>query len=55
VGVVTWPTVSLRYAVNEEAASYLAIMRTFTGATAGLLSDPWERKCSTRQLKEEDD
>lgn len=30
---------ALRYAVNEEAASYLAIMRTFTGAVAGLLSD----------------
>ncbi|MFC5999041.1 TIGR02677 family protein [Quadrisphaera sp. GCM10027208] len=30
---------ALRYAVNEEAASYLAIMRTFTGAIAGLLSD----------------
>ncbi|MFZ5872067.1 MAG: DUF2397 domain-containing protein, partial [Actinomycetota bacterium] len=30
---------ALRYAVNEEAASYLAIMRTFTGAVSGLLSD----------------
>lgn len=30
---------ALRYAVNEEAASYLAIMRTFTGAVTGLLSD----------------
>ena len=30
---------ALRYAVNEEASSYLAIMRTFTGAVAGLLSD----------------
>ncbi len=30
---------ALRYAVNEEAASYLAIMRTFTGALSGLLSD----------------
>ena len=30
---------ALRYAVNEEAASYLAIMRTFTGAISGLLSD----------------
>jgi uncharacterized protein (TIGR02677 family) len=30
---------ALRYAVNEEAAAYLAIMRTFTGAVTGLLSD----------------
>ncbi len=30
---------ALRYAVNEEAASYLAIMRLFTGEIAGLLSD----------------
>ncbi|MGQ0774771.1 MAG: DUF2397 family protein [Pseudonocardiales bacterium] len=30
---------ALRYAVNEEAASYVAIMRTFTGAISGLLSD----------------
>jgi hypothetical protein len=29
---------ALRYAVNEESASYLAIMRTFTGAVTGLLS-----------------
>lgn len=30
---------ALRYAVNEEASSYVAIMRTFTGALSGLLSD----------------
>ncbi|MGH3916102.1 MAG: DUF2397 family protein [Pseudonocardiaceae bacterium] len=30
---------ALRYAVNEEAASYIAIMRTFIGAISGLLSD----------------
>lgn len=30
---------ALRYAVNEEAASYVTIMRTFTGAISGLLSD----------------
>jgi uncharacterized protein (TIGR02677 family) len=30
---------ALRYAVNEEAASYLAIMRGFTGEVSGLLSD----------------
>ena len=30
---------ALRYAVNDEAASYLAVMRTFTGAISGLLSD----------------
>ncbi|MBL8927320.1 MAG: TIGR02677 family protein [Pseudonocardia sp.] len=30
---------ALRYAVNEEASSYLAIMRTFTSDVSGLLSD----------------
>jgi uncharacterized protein (TIGR02677 family) len=30
---------ALRYAVNEEAATYFAIMRTFTGTMSGLLSD----------------
>ena len=30
---------SLRYAVNDEAVAYIAIMRTFTGTTSGLLSD----------------
>ena len=30
---------ALRYAVNDEAVSYVAIMRTFTGGLAGLLSD----------------
>ncbi len=30
---------ALRYAVNEESAAYLAIMRTFTGEISGLLSD----------------
>lgn len=30
---------ALRYATNDEAASYLAVMRTFTGAVSGLLSD----------------
>ncbi|MGN6334013.1 MAG: TIGR02677 family protein [Motilibacteraceae bacterium] len=30
---------ALRYAVNEEAPSYLAVMRVFTAGTAGLLSD----------------
>jgi uncharacterized protein (TIGR02677 family) len=30
---------ALRYAVNDEAASYVAIMRSFTGALSGLLSD----------------
>lgn len=30
---------ALRYATNDEAAAYLAIMRTFTGAVSGLLSD----------------
>ncbi|MFC5993503.1 TIGR02677 family protein [Pseudonocardia hispaniensis] len=30
---------ALRYAAREEAATYIAIMRTFTGEVAGLLSD----------------
>jgi uncharacterized protein (TIGR02677 family) len=30
---------ALRYAVNDEAATYIAVMRVFTDGTAGLLSD----------------
>lgn len=30
---------ALRYAVNEEAAHYIGVMRVFTGGTAGLLPD----------------
>lgn len=30
---------ALRYAVNEEAAQYIGVMRVFTDGTAGLLSD----------------
>jgi len=30
---------ALRYAINEEAATYLAIMRNFTAGISGLLSD----------------
>ena len=30
---------ALRYAVNEESAQYIAVMRTFTGGLSGLLSD----------------
>jgi hypothetical protein len=30
---------ALRYAVNEESAPYIAVMRTFTGGLSGLLSD----------------
>jgi hypothetical protein len=30
---------ALRYAVNEESAQYMAVMRTFTGGLSGLLSD----------------
>jgi len=30
---------ALRYAVNEEAAQYIAIMRLFTSGLTGLLSD----------------
>jgi len=30
---------ALRYAVNDESAQYIAVMRTFTGGLSGLLSD----------------
>ena len=30
---------ALRYAVNDESASYIAIMRLFTGGLTGMLSD----------------
>jgi uncharacterized protein (TIGR02677 family) len=30
---------ALRYAVNEESAQYISVMRTFTGGLSGLLSD----------------
>lgn len=30
---------ALRYAVNDEAVAYIAIMRTFTAGLSGLLSD----------------
>jgi hypothetical protein len=30
---------ALRYATGEESATYVAIMRTFTGEIAGLLFD----------------
>jgi hypothetical protein len=30
---------ALRYATGEESATYVAIMRTFTGEISGLLSD----------------
>jgi len=31
---------ALRYAVNEESAQYIAVMRMFTGWLSGLLSEP---------------
>jgi uncharacterized protein (TIGR02677 family) len=39
---------ALRYAVNDEAVSYIAIMRTFTGAISGLLSDQSATEVSQR-------
>ena len=30
---------ALRYAINDEAEQYVAVMRVFTEGTAGLLSD----------------
>ncbi|MDQ3627851.1 MAG: TIGR02677 family protein [Actinomycetota bacterium] len=39
---------ALRYAVNEEAASYLAVMRTFTAGISGLLSDQSAAEVSER-------
>lgn len=48
IGMTSEPTLSqqerltlgaLRYAVNDEAASYIAIMRLFTGGISGFLSD----------------
>ena len=32
---------ALRYAVNEESGSYIAIMRLFTSGISGFLSDQW--------------
>ena len=39
---------ALRYAVNDEAAAYVAIMRGFTGGVAGLLSDQSAAEVATR-------
>ena len=39
---------SLRYAVNDEAAQYIAIMRLFTAGTAGLLSDQSAAEVASR-------
>ena len=39
---------SLRYAVNDEAAQYIAIMRLFTAGTAGLLSDESAAEVASR-------
>ncbi|MDP9436508.1 MAG: TIGR02677 family protein [Actinomycetota bacterium] len=39
---------ALRYAVNEEAPHYIAVMRVFTDSTAGLLSDLSAREVADR-------
>ncbi|MGI8535140.1 MAG: TIGR02677 family protein [Mycobacteriales bacterium] len=39
---------ALRYAVNDEAAHYIAVMRVFTDGTAGLLSDLSAREVGER-------
>jgi uncharacterized protein (TIGR02677 family) len=44
---------ALRYAVNEESASYIAIMRLFTGGISGFLSDQSAAEVAER-LAEQD-
>jgi hypothetical protein len=39
---------ALRYAVNDEAEQYVAVMRVFTAGTAGLLSDLCAREVAER-------
>jgi len=39
---------ALRYAVNDEAEQYVAVMRVFTAGTAGLLSDLSAREVAER-------
>ncbi len=39
---------ALRYAVNDEAEQYIAVMRVFTDGTAGLLSDLSAREVAER-------
>ncbi|AXG13059.1 TIGR02677 family protein [Intrasporangium calvum] len=39
---------ALRYAVNEESATYIAVMRLFTGGLAGMLSDQSAAEVSAR-------
>jgi uncharacterized protein (TIGR02677 family) len=39
---------ALRYAVNDEAEQYVAVMRVFTAGTAGLLSDLSAREVADR-------
>ena len=39
---------ALRYAVNDEAVSYIAIMRTFTAGLSGLLSDQSAAEVASR-------
>ena len=43
---------ALRYAVNEEAATYIAIMRLFAGGLSGMLSDQSAAEVTAR-LREE--
>ena len=43
---------ALRYAVNEESAQYIAIMRTFTGGLSGLLSDQSAAEVTTALAEE---
>ena len=40
--------IALRYAVNDEAEQYIAVMRVFTDGTAGLLSDLSAREVADR-------
>lgn len=43
---------ALRYAARDEAATYVAIMRTFTGEVAGLLSDQSAAEVASRLAEE---
>jgi len=43
---------ALRYAVNEESAQYIAVMRTFTGGLSGLLSDRSATEVATALAEE---
>ena len=47
-GVDRQRLLALRYAVNDEAEQYIAVMRVFTDGTAGLLSDLSAREVADR-------